>query len=119
MKKSRVISIALICGLTVAAAQEPFHNRNSPEDRFARERALFEFEMQPARQVKVEQAARREAQSRERQFVEKLNNFVEAWRRFSVSYNERGAFDLKAAKALSKMFHELESSGVWPRSNRK
>ncbi len=102
-------------------AQYPFYDRPSgasSPDAFAREILLRQLETQRA-QVEAETAARREAEYRERQFIDKVNRFVGVWSRFVAAYNERKAFDFKSAKELSKAFHELETSGDWPRFDRK
>ncbi len=59
-------------------------------------------------------AKRQEAQYQERQFIERVNRFVQVWSRFVAEYNDKKAFDFKSAKELSKTFHELENSGYWP-----
>ena len=52
---------------------------------------------------------------RQREFVKKINRFVELWARFAQEYNEKRAFNVRIAREISKAFHELESSGEWPR----
>jgi hypothetical protein len=60
-------------------------------------------------------AQRREAGFRERQFIEKVRHFVAKWDQFANEYNLKGGFNVKAARAMSKAFHELESSEGWPK----
>jgi hypothetical protein len=60
-------------------------------------------------------AQRRDASFRERQFMEKVRRFVTKWERFATEYNLKGGFNIKAARDMSKAFHELESSEGWPK----
>lgn len=75
----------------------------------------FERRQEPAAS---EAAARRDAQYRERQFVETANRFVELWRRFARDYNERKALNIKVVREMSKAFRDLENSEDWPKSRR-
>ena len=96
----------------------PAPNSADAFDRFTRELMLQQLEADRARAA-AGVAQRREAQYRERQFMDKVNKFVRTWSRFALLYNERKAFDIKTAKELSKAFHELENSGDWPALDRK
>ena len=60
-------------------------------------------------------AERRQEQDQEHQFVEKANTFVRMWTAFAKEYNEKRTFNVKAAKKLTRAFHELETSNAWPR----
>ncbi len=124
MKK---FSPALFLGIGLAGftlAQTPVPNRapnresTGSFERFTRELLLRELEAhQP--QVEAAVAKRRDAESRERHFIDKMNRIVGTWSRFVSLYNERKVFDVKAARELSRAFHELESSGDWPKLDAK
>jgi hypothetical protein len=58
---------------------------------------------------------RREAERLERELIRKAARFVELWRAFTEELNNRGTFNIKTARELSKSFRELEKSGYWPR----
>jgi len=61
---------------------------------------------------------RREAEQQEREMLQKANKFVELWRSFVQELNDRGTFNVKIAKELSKSFRELEKIGAWPKVDR-
>jgi len=60
-------------------------------------------------------AERRDAKLRERQFMEKVRHFITKWEQFASEYNHKGAFNVKAARDMSKAFHELEHTEGWPK----
>ncbi len=61
-------------------------------------------------------AERRDAKLRERQFMEKVRQFITKWDQFASEYNHKGAFNIKAARDMSKAFHELEHTDGWPKT---
>ena len=69
--------------------------------------------------VELEVARRREAQYRERQFLERTNKFVKLWEHFVREYNDNGVFNIKVAREISKAFHDLENSEGWPKLENK
>jgi hypothetical protein len=122
-KISRAVLLGIfVAGSTLAqdtlSGRAPNQNSSASIERFKYELILHQLEADHA-QAPVEVAKRREAQYRERQFVDRLNKFVRTWSRFVSLYNERKAFDIKTAKELSKAFHELENCGDWPVLDRK
>jgi hypothetical protein len=115
--KNFIPSVLLgICVLGIATAQSrtPFEEtRQQAVDMLVREWRFRELTSRSS-QKGIEEAKQREAQSRERLFLEKANKFIQRWKRFATEYNEKNVFDLKAAREASNAFHELENSGEWP-----
>lgn len=105
-----------------ALAQKPDPNRcpnsNSMEEIYRRTFLFDEASGAPSAS-EVEIAKRRDSQYREQQFLIKANKLVESWRAFAVEYNEKGAFNLKKAKAVSDAFHDLEKTEGWPKMDRR
>jgi len=60
-------------------------------------------------------AARRQAQYKERQFWAKANKVADLWTAFVREFNEKGTFNVKKAREVSKAFHELEKTEGWPK----
>ena len=83
-------------------------------DLLTREVVTRQLEEQ-GRASESQMAERRQEQDRERQFLEKANTFVRMWTAFAKEYNEKKTFNVKAAKKLTRAFHELETSNAWPR----
>lgn len=46
--------------------------------------------------------------------VRRMNRFAAAYRKF-VEAHERGLFDVRLARELSRLWREVETSGYWPR----
>jgi len=67
--------------------------------------------------TQTEMATRMEAQGKEREFLQKADKFVQAWRVLTREYNQKGGFNVKKAKEVSKAFHDLEKSEGWPKSD--
>jgi hypothetical protein len=60
-------------------------------------------------------AARRQAQYKERQFWQKANKVADLWTAFVREYNQKGTFNVKKAREVSKAFHDLEKTEGWPK----
>jgi len=60
-------------------------------------------------------AARKQAQYKERQFWQKANKVADLWTAFVLEFNEKGTFNVKKAREVSKAFHELEKTEGWPK----
>src|ERR1700760_4340934 len=110
---NQMVSIAILalCGIAGASAQDVGFDRVSNQRAF--ESMMQEFlGHAPSRedQAGTEAAKRYEAQMRERQFIEKVNRFVELWTSFATEYNEQRVFNIRSAKEISKAFHDLEGS---------
>lgn len=58
--------------------------------------------------------ARREAELRQRDFINQANRFVAAWNRVMRNYARNGTFNVREARDLSRAFRGLESMG-WPK----
>ena len=81
---------------------------------FVRELILHDLES-TRDQVRLEETARANARAGERDFIVKAEEFVRRWTAFANEYNDRRTFNVKAARDLSKAFHEMERSEGWPR----
>lgn len=60
-------------------------------------------------------AERRQAEYKKQQFSANANKLAELWNAFTREYNEKGTFNVKKARALSKAFHDLEKTEGWPK----
>ena len=67
--------------------------------------------------AQTEIAKRVEAQGKEREFLLKADKFVQAWSVLTREYKEKGGFNVKEAKEVSKAFHDLEKSEGWPKAD--
>jgi len=47
-----------------------------------------------------------------------LNKFGNAYNRFCATW-AKGTFDIHQAKQLSRLWHDVETSGYWPREEKK
>ncbi|SRR6266403_6078246 len=117
-KMTRAILLS-VCSFSIAAAQDPFASaaRQPYSDSFMRECLLLQLEGQQVQPD--EEAKRREAQLRERQFIEKVDRFVRLWALFAGDFNEKKVFNMKAAQQMSKAFRDLENSGGWAKPEEK
>src|SRR6266852_748450 len=114
---SLLVSISTL-GIATAQSRTPFEeSRQQAADMLIREWCFRQLTSQST-QKDIEEAKQREAQVRERLFLEKANKFIQRWKRFATQYNEKNAFDVKAASEASKAFHELEDSGDWPNAKK-
>jgi hypothetical protein len=112
-----VIVIFLLLFSTLAgnvAAQAPHSNR-CPSAEEIYERLLWSGLVQNETEVQTQIAKRREAQHKEQQFLLKAEKVIESWRALAREYREKGAFNIKTAKQVSKAFHDLEKSEGWPK----
>src|ERR1700730_136851 len=108
-----LLSISAL-GSATAQSRTPFEeSRRQAVDVLIREWCFRQLTTQST-QKDIEEAKQREAEDRERLFLEKANKFIQRWKRFATQYNEKNVFDVKAASEASKAFHELENSGDWP-----
>jgi hypothetical protein len=64
-------------------------------------------------------APRQNEQQAEREFLGSMHQFVLLWNLFANEYNDRGTFNLKLAKEVSKAFRKLENTTAWPNAGRK
>lgn len=51
---------------------------------------------------------------KERLFLSKIEKFIASWSALAHEYNEKGTFNVKKAKEVSKAFHDLEKTEGWP-----
>ena len=57
-------------------------------------------------------------QEKQQQFRLKTEKFIDAWTALVTEYNEKGSFNMKKAKQVSKAFHNLEKCEGWPKAER-
>ena len=62
---------------------------------------------------------REKAEPKEKQFRSKTQAFVDLWTAFAREYSEKGTFNVKLARELSKAFHALEKTEGWPKVDHK
>ncbi len=103
----------LLCGSV--PAQGPYLNQCHRQD--AIERLYWESLSNAAvcsqETTQTEMARQMEARHREMQFWLKANRFVQEWTLLAREYSDRGAFNVKQAKEVSKAFRDLENSEGW------
>jgi len=58
-----------------------------------------------------------EAEGKERQFLLKADKFIRAWSALVHEYNQKGSFNMKEVKQVSKAFPDLEKSEGWPKAD--
>jgi hypothetical protein len=63
-------------------------------------------------------AAPSEARQKEHEFWLRTDKFVKLWTSLAREYNEKGTFNMKTAKQISKAFHDLEHTEGWPKAVR-
>ena len=101
-----------------AAAQTPYVNPY-PNVEELLQRLWLSGEIQVQTEAQIQIARRREAEYKERQFLLKAKKIVQSWSTFAREYNEKGTFNLKTAKEVSKAFHDLEKDEGWPKMDQR
>jgi uncharacterized protein (DUF2252 family) len=77
-----------VLGIATAQSRTPFEeSRQQATDMLIRQWCLRQLDQ--SAQKDIEKAKQREAQFRERLFLEKANKFIQRWRRFATQYNEK------------------------------
>jgi hypothetical protein len=64
-------------------------------------------------EVERQLAEHKAAQQKEQQFWMKTEKFITSWTALAREYNDKGTFNVKRAKEVSKAFHDLEKSEGW------
>jgi hypothetical protein len=64
-------------------------------------------------------AQHKAAQQKEQQFWMKTEKFIDSWTALAREYNDKGTFNVKRAKEVSKAFHDLEKSEGWPQTDHR
>jgi hypothetical protein len=111
--RSFPLLFSLLCG--TVPAQGPYPNRCHRQDAIER---LYQESLSNAAvwsQETTEMVKQMEARHKEMQFWLKANRFVQTWTLLAREYNDRGAFNVKQARAASKAFHDLEKTEGWPK----
>ena len=111
-----VLVISIFQGM--AAAQTPYVNRY-PNVEELLQRLWLSGEVQVQTEAQIQIAKRREAEYKERQFLLKAKKLVQSWSTFAREYNEKGTFNLKTAREVSKAFHDLEKDEGWPKKDQR
>jgi hypothetical protein len=111
-----VLVISILQGM--AAAQTPYVNRYANVEELL-QRLWLRGEIQAQTEAEIQIAKRREAEYKEQQFLLKAMKLVQSWSTFVREYNEKGTFNLKTAKEVSKAFHDLEKDEGWPKMDQK
>ena len=62
---------------------------------------------------------RKEANYKENEFRSRTQAFVDLWSALAREYSEKGTFNMKLAKEVSKAFHALEKTEGWPKVDRR
>jgi hypothetical protein len=112
-------SITLGLWMLSAAAQVPAPQplRSVDPDVLLRDSRWRElYDQQVERQAQF--AAQQREHYEERQFLERVNHFAVLWNQLATEYKQKRAFNLKAAKELSKACRQLERTSAWPKTAR-
>jgi hypothetical protein len=83
------------------------------------ERLWLSGEVQAQTEAEIQIAKRREAEYKEQQFLLKAKKLIQSWSTFAREYNEKGTFDLRTAREVSKAFHDLERDEGWPKMDHR
>ena len=95
-------------------ALPPGSASGSREEALRYEFAIRQLDLE-TRKPDIGTAERREEQYRQRQFLQRANEFVAMWSAFAKEFNEKKTFNVKTAEKITRAFHELEASKDWPR----
>jgi hypothetical protein len=100
------------------SAQSPHPNLSQTPDPIQRLywEALSSAAWRNQTSAQTEMANRMEAQGKEREFLLKAQKFIQKWHVLVREYNQKGGFNMKKAKEVSKAFHDLEKSEGWPKA---
>jgi hypothetical protein len=111
MKHTTIIFVLLVfMAASGATAQSPNPN-HCPQVRRAYQRLLLKADT--TTEAEQQLAQQREARQKEHAFWMKTEKFIESWTALAREYQEKGTFNVKKAKQVSKAFHDLEKSGGW------
>jgi hypothetical protein len=113
VKHTTIIFVLLVfMAASGATAQMPNAN-HCPQPGRAYQRLLPTADIP----TKAEQqlAEHKAAQQKEQQFWMKTEKFISSWTALAREYNDKGTFNVKRAKEVSKAFHDLEKSEGWPK----
>ena len=115
--KHTVITLFLLVFIAAsrATAQSPNPNQ-CPKMEPAYQLLLLKAEIPTAAERRLEQ--RVAAQQMEQQFLMNTEKFIASWAALAREYNEKGTFNMKRAKQVSKAFHDMEKSEGWPKTDR-
>jgi len=112
--KHTVITLFLLAFIAAssATAQSQYYEQCRRLDP-AYQRLLLKGEIAIEAEQRSEQ--RRTNRQKEHEFLAKTDKFVELWTALAHEYQEKGMFNVKKAKQVSKAFHDLEKSEGWPK----
>jgi hypothetical protein len=112
--KHMVITLFLLVVIAAsgAKAQMPNANHCPPAGRaYQRLLPTADTPTEAERQL----AEYKAAQQKEHAFWMKTEKFIDSWTALAHEYNDKGTFNVKRAKEVSKAFHDLEKSEGWPK----
>ena len=113
MKHITIISVMLVfIAASSATAQSQYYEQCRRLDP-AYQRLLLKGEIAIEAEQRSEQ--RRTTWQKEHEFLAKTDKFVELLTALAHEYQEKGTFNVKKAKQVSKAFHDLEKSEGWPK----
>jgi len=112
-----LLSSFVLLGTT--SAQSPHPNPTHRQDAIRRFNweSLSNAALPSQTAMQSELAKRIEPQYKERQFLLKAEKFIQAWTALAREYKQKGGFNIKKAKQVSKAFHDLEKSEGWPKAD--
>jgi hypothetical protein len=117
MKHTTIIFVLLVfMAASGATAQSPYYEHCRRLDP-AYQRLLLKGEIATEAEQRSEQ--RRTTWQKEHEFLAKTDKFVELWTALAHEYQEKGTFNVKKAKQVSKAFHDLEKSEGWPKTDHR
>lgn len=117
MHHTTIIFVLLVfIAASSATAQMPNAN-HCPPARKAYQRLLSAPDIPTVAEQQL--AQHKAAQRKEHQFWMKTEKFIDSWTALAREYNDKGTFNVKRAKEVSKAFHDLEKSEGWPKMNRQ
>jgi hypothetical protein len=114
-----LLSFTLGIAAVPGASAQTFGSAPYPDGRARAEEIYSELlwsgavQSQTATQTQI--AKRTDAQYREQQLLLRAERLVQLWSALAREYNEKGGFNVKTAREVSKAFHDLEKTEGWPK----
>ena len=116
--KHTIITLFLLVFIAAsgATAQSPKPNQ-CPQAGRAYQRLLLRADIPTEAESQL--AQHKAARQKEQQFWMKTERFIDSWTALAREYNDKGTFNVKKAKQVSKAFHDLEKSEGWPKTDHR
>jgi len=110
--KHTVITLLMLAGFDVKAqSRDP--NQCPQAGPNVHPRLWWNVDNSP--EAEQQRVQRMTAKQKEQQFLVKTEKFIASWTALVGEYNEKGTFNVKKGKKVSKAFHDLEKSEGWPK----